>query len=209
MFILYAIVAGVVAGLVLGGRLERLATVRLRWVPLAIAGLAVQVALFTDAGWTLAGSIAPAIYVASTAAVLVVVLANLRVPGVALVAAGAFSNLAAIIANGGSMPADPAALASLGLRAGGATNSVVLADPALRPLTDVFALPAWLPLANVFSIGDVLIGLGIAIAVAASMRGPGTEAGGTETPRAGMRAPGPGAMDIGAAETPGAEDPVR
>ena len=26
------------------------------------------------------------------------------------------------------------------------------------PLTDIFALPAWLPFANVFSIGDVLIG---------------------------------------------------
>jgi hypothetical protein len=31
-------------------------------------------------------------------------------------------------------------------------------------------MPAWLPLANVFSIGDVLIGCGLAVAVAGAMR---------------------------------------
>lgn len=222
MFILYAIVAGLIAGFVLGGGLDGLAAVRLRWLPLAIAGLGVQVVLFTDPGWSLAGGLAPAIYVASTAAVLAVVLANVRVPGVALVAAGAISNLAAILANGGSMPADPGALASLGLTAGGATNSVVVADPALRPLTDVFALPAWLPMANVFSLGDVLIGLGIAIAIAASMRRPGTEAegagtSGPETPRAKAAGAGTGpqvaeaaeATDLAGTATPRTEDPVR
>ena len=51
-------------------------------------------------------------------------------------------------------------------------NSVVLAEPALRPLTDIFALPAWLPMANVFSVGDVLIAVGIAWTIAAAMRRP-------------------------------------
>jgi hypothetical protein len=69
------------------------------------------------------------------------------------------------------MPADPRAMAMAGLEpAAGPSNSIVLAEPALRPLTDVFALPAWVPLANVFSIGDVLIGLGVAVAIAAAMR---------------------------------------
>jgi hypothetical protein len=40
----------------------------------------------------------------------------------------------------------------------------------LEPLTDVFAIPAGVPLANVFSIGDVLIGVGIAVVIAAAMR---------------------------------------
>ena len=75
---------------------------------------------------------------------------------------GAGCNLAAIVANGGAMPADPAALAAAGVDTAGYTNSVVTADPALRPLTDIFAMPAWLPFANVFSIGDVLIGVGVA-----------------------------------------------
>jgi hypothetical protein len=44
-------------------------------------------------------------------------------------------------------------------------------DPALWPLTDIFALPNWLPAANVFSIGDVLIGVGVAAVIALGMRG--------------------------------------
>ena len=50
------------------------------------------------------------------------------------------------------------------------TNSVFLAHPALQPQTDNFALPAGVPLANVFSIGDVLIGLGVIVVIVAAMR---------------------------------------
>jgi hypothetical protein len=171
MFILYAIAAGVLMGYLLGGRLDRLADLRIRFWPVALAGLVVQIVLFTDAGSTIAGDLAPAVYLGSTLAVLGVVLANLRVPGLVLVAVGALSNLIAIVANGGRMPADPAALASLGETDGpGFSNSVADADPVLRPLTDIFAMPAWMPFANVFSIGDVLIGIGIAVAIAAGMR---------------------------------------
>jgi hypothetical protein len=55
----------------------------------------------------------------------------------------------------------------------GFLNSAVRADPALVPLTDIYALPAWVPLANVFSIGDVLIGLGIVVVIAIGMRAGG------------------------------------
>jgi hypothetical protein len=174
VFILYAVVAGIVLGYLVGGRLDRLARLRIRAWPIALAGLAVQLVLFSSAGESLPADLVPAVYLLSTVAVLVVVLLNLRIPGLALVAIGAFSNLAAILANGGRMPVDAEVLASLGKDLdGGPTNSVVVADPALRPLTDIIALPAWLPFANVISIGDVLIGLGIAIAIVAGMRGVG------------------------------------
>ncbi len=172
MFIVYAVLAGVVVGFLLGGRLENLGHLRIRGWPIAFAALAIQLVLFTDAGSSLVGAAAPAIYLGSTAAVLAVVVWNIRIPGLALVALGAASNLLAIIANGGVMPADPGAMASLGEEVGpGYSNSAIVADPVLRPLTDIFAMPAWMPLANVFSIGDVLIGIGIAIAIAAGMRG--------------------------------------
>jgi hypothetical protein len=170
MFILYAIPIGIAIGLLAGGRLEGLTALRLRWVPLMLLGLIVQVAIFTEAVGRAVGDAGPAIYVASTAAVLVAVLRNVGVPGVAVIAAGAGCNLAAIVANGGWMPADPTALASIGGLDDGYTNSIVVADPALRPLTDIFALPAWLPLSNVFSVGDVLIGVGIAATIALAMR---------------------------------------
>jgi hypothetical protein len=170
VFILYGLVAGLVAGFALGGRLESLATVRFRLGGLALVALGIQLALFSPLADALSDDVARLVYVVSTALVGVVVLANLRLTGVPLIAVGAALNLLAIVANGGTMPASPEALAAVGLGVGGNTNSVVVADPALGPLTDVFAMPDWLPLANVFSIGDVLIGVGLAIAVAAAMR---------------------------------------
>lgn len=171
MFMVYAVVIGLAAGIALGGRPERLASLSIRWVPLAVLGLAVQVALFSTPLADSVGALGPPLYVASTAAVLVVVLRNLAIPGLWLVALGSASNLVAVVANGGYMPADPDAAASLGQSAGeGFSNSVILADPVLRPLTDVFALPAWMPMANVFSVGDVLIGVGVAVTIVLAMR---------------------------------------
>ena len=97
---------------------------------------------------------------------------NLPLAGMPIVGLGALCNLVAIAANGGAMPADAWALATAGLDGPGAhTNSVVLASPpSLRPLTDIFAVPAWVPLANVFSVGDVLIGVGIVLVIVAAMR---------------------------------------
>ena len=170
MFILYALVVGFVLGLLLGGRPAGLASLQFRWPWLIIGGLLIQVVLFSDQVATVVGNLGPWIYVGSTGLVFLGVLRNIDISGMKIVALGAASNLAAIVANGGSMPADPAALAALGMTAEGNTNSVVVAAPALAPLTDLFAMPAWMPLSNVFSVGDVLVGAGVAVAIAAAMR---------------------------------------
>lgn len=173
MFILYAIVIGLVAGRLLGGRLENLAGLSFRWVGVAIAGLVAQVVLFSPPASAGLDVIGPVLYVASTAAVLAFVLANLQVRGMPVVALGAALNLVAILANGGTMPASRAALETAGLvTSGGYTNSQALASPVLAPLGDVLALPAGVPLANVFSIGDVVIALGVLVVVTAAMRRP-------------------------------------
>ena len=173
MFILYAIVAGIAAGYLLGGRFERLGSMPFRFGPIVLLALAVQALIFGPVD-TVVGAAGPPLYLGSTLAALVVVTLNARIPGLALVVGGTASNLAAILANGGVMPADPAALALAGLDdRPGFSNSAVIADPALRPLTDVFAIPASIPLANVFSVGDVLIAVGVAIAIAWGMRRPG------------------------------------
>ncbi|MBK5250797.1 MAG: DUF5317 family protein, partial [Actinomycetales bacterium] len=46
----------------------------------------------------------------------------------------------------------------------GFTNSAVVDHPVLPWLGDVFAWPDPLPLANVFSVGDVLIAVGVLLA---------------------------------------------
>jgi hypothetical protein len=171
MFILYAIPIGLAVGFALGGRPAGLARLEFRWPWLLMAGLLVQLILFTDVVAARVGDAGPAIYVASTAAVFGGVLRNVRIPGMALVALGAASNLAAILANGGYMPAGAGAMAVLGKTDPEIySNSAVVAHPALEPLTDIFALPPWVPFANIFSIGDVLIGLGVVLVIVASMR---------------------------------------
>jgi hypothetical protein len=171
MFILYAVVIGFLVGLALGGRPAGLATLQFRFGWLVIVGFAAQIVLFSAPVSERVGSLGPVLYVASTALVFVALLANVRIAGLPLVALGAACNLAAIVANGGYMPASSAALAAIGKGPiAGYSNSSVVTDPVLAPLTDIFALPTWLPFTNVFSIGDVLIAIGIAIAVVAAMR---------------------------------------
>jgi hypothetical protein len=172
VFVLLAVPIGVLLGFLIGGRLERLSQIRFEWAWLAVVGLAVQLVLFsTTIGDRLPGGVGEAVYVASTGAVLVAVWRNLAVPGLPIVAIGAISNLVAVVANGGVMPTTPEALAIAGLdETEGFSNSAVLADPVLEPLTDILAIPAGLPFANVFSVGDVLIAVGIAVVIAIGMR---------------------------------------
>ena len=64
----------------------------------------------------------------------------------------------------------------MGLGGPGYTNSIVLTDPVLPFLTDLFAMPTWMPAANIFSIGDVLLGAGVAVTIALAMRRPAVPA---------------------------------
>ena len=171
MFILYAILAALVVGIALGGRWQALGSISFRWAPLIVVGFLAQVVLFTDAVAERVGDAGPVLYVLSTAAVGAAVLRNIALPGIPLILAGAVSNMAAILANGGFMPASPGALASLGKSTPTIySNSAVVAQPALEPLTDLFALPRWIPFANVFSIGDVLLGAGVFLLVVITIR---------------------------------------
>ena len=179
MFLLYAIVVGLVVGFLVGGRLSGLASLEFRWAPLAILGLAIQIALFSGPISDRVGDLGPWIYVGSTSLVLIVVLRNLRITGLPIVALGAASNLVAIVANGGYMPASSEAAAAAGRDAATTySNSAIVDGAVLAPLTDIFALPQWMPMHNVFSIGDVLIGVGVVVAIAAAMRRGAVGAGG-------------------------------
>jgi hypothetical protein len=171
VFILYAVIAGLLLGVALGGRLMALGSITFRWYPLIVAGFLTQVVLFSDAVAERVGDAGPPLYVASTLLVGIAVMRNLRIPGMPLIVLGAVSNMAAILGNDGFMPATPEALVSLGKT--GPTiysNSAVVAQPALELLIDRFALPRWLPFANVFSVGDVLLGIGIVVLIVVTMQ---------------------------------------
>ena len=172
MFMLYAVLVGLVVGLLLGGRVGRLADLHLEWAWLAIAALITQVVLFTDRVYQAAGDLVPLIYLGSTVMVVLVMLRNVRkAPALIIVIIGACANLAAIITNGGYMPATPEALGiSEPVGTTFHANSVTTPSPALELLIDRFSLPDWVPYTNVFSVGAVLIGAGIIIVMVVAMR---------------------------------------
>ena len=87
--------------------------------------------------------------------------------GVGLVGLGIVSNLTAILANGGLMPATNHALRAAGSTYSGVhNNSVRLVHPHVAWLVDRFGWPQWLPLANVFSVGDDATGTGLGLFIA-------------------------------------------
>ena len=174
MFILYAVLAGLAVGLLTGGSAARLGDLRFRWAPPIALGMAGQVLLFSSPLGDAIGPAAPVVYVASNVAVLLAVWRNLAIPGLPLVLIGGAANLLAIVANRGFMPVSPDALIAIGrVPHDGYSNSRLVDDVVLGPLTDIFAMPSWIPMANIFSIGDVLIGVGAAMAVVAAMHGRG------------------------------------
>jgi len=166
----------------LGGRWSRLADVRLRWVPLFYAAIALQLIAFPVSAlpWRTPDRIAVALWLASYALFAVAAVRNLRIAGVVLVAVGMLSNVLAILANGGHMPALPAALRAAGLHFQQSRNSTSLSAPHLSWLVDRWAAPGWVPWANVFSAGDVAIAVGgvvFALAATGALRIPAVTLG--------------------------------
>lgn len=155
-----------------GGRLERLADLDLRGVRWLVGALAAQIVILVLVPEGLFG-IHRAVHVATYAAGAVFLWANRRIPGMLVLGAGAMLNALVITANGGVMPASAEAVRAAGLPSAGAgefVNSAPVADARLQFLGDVLAVPSWLPGARVFSIGDLLIGVGAVIVVHVACR---------------------------------------
>jgi len=148
-----------------GGRLGALFELRFRAVWLLGLAFGIQVALAILPGETT--DLRLAVHAATYPMGLVFVWINRDVPGLWLIATGALANGVAIVANGGVMPTTAEALRTAGLDVDPDVfaNSAALSDPRLPFLGDVFAIPSWVPFANVFSVGDVLIAVGAAYTV--------------------------------------------
>jgi MFS family permease len=143
-----------------GGRLGALADLRFRHAWLLAIGLGLQILIISIAPGG-GGPLHQAAHVLSYVLGGAFVVANRRVPLLWLVGSGGLMNFTAIAANDGIMPASSSALRTAGLAAeSGFANSAALPHPKLPFLGDVFAIPAGLPLSNVFSAGDILIVLG-------------------------------------------------
>ena len=150
----------------LGGRLGRVGSIRFARIELLALALVLQIGVLQVASDSVPGRVAAVAHVLSYALAAGFVWRNRRIPGLSLIGIGGLANLLAIAANGGVMPASPEAYAAAGLDTSpGFANSVPFGDARLAWLGDVFHTPGWLPLANVFSIGDVLLLVGAAVLV--------------------------------------------
>ncbi len=170
-------VFAVAIALVIGGSLAAWSHVRVRWWLAAVAAFALLLVLYNPPlerqPWAIAWG--PAIWVAARMVIFAVLVRNAVEPGAtraawALGATGVLLNTIVVVANGGYMPqAGDAHAAVWGIQRVDPDvperlrNTVVMTSTSrLAWLGDVIPQPSWLPKANVISIGDVLLSLGIA-----------------------------------------------
>lgn len=179
MLLLLSIIIGIVLGIaraLISGRAFVVPELRMIW--LVFIGFLPQFFVFF---WTVTrelitdNRIAAAALVSSQLLLLVFAVVNRKQPGFWLLGIGLLLNLVVILANGGLMPITPEVLAELappgepteilfppGSRLGTTKDIVIEAeDTILWPLSDIFLFPESIPLRFAFSVGDVLIGVGV------------------------------------------------
>lgn len=171
------IALGLVLGLVVGGRLDRLADVRLRFLPLLFLAVIVRFATETLLGFgvELGDALRVLLLGGAYGLLLFTLWHNRTYTGLTLAFIGIASNTLVIVANGGRMPVWQPAYEASGLE--GPLNSVlhVMVEGtgpdfllSLGPLGDVIPIPFW-PVQNVASLGDLFLTAGLGIFLFATL----------------------------------------
>jgi diguanylate cyclase (GGDEF)-like protein len=164
------------AALALGGSIDGWGRQRVRWWPLVVVAIGVQLPMYSSPfrTWPPVVAAGPLLGALTMALVLLVLVRNASGPvrpACLLAALGIGLNLAAMLANGGWMPrAEELAvlLGDGGIRAPAqpdlvATNTLPMGpNTRLTWLSDILPQPSWLPSANLVSVGDLLLSAGAA-----------------------------------------------
>jgi MFS family permease len=182
--LLGAIVLGLIAGLLTGGSIGRLASVRLRYIWLIFAALALRsgIDLAAGAGIALPDGLRILTLLLAYSLLVVGLAANRTYPGILLALVGVMSNGVVVLLNGGRMPIWEPSLAAAGFTAADVSPALHALLPAgldasfffhLGPLSDVIPIP--FPIVqNVASIGDVFLSAGLAFFLFAAVIGQPT-----------------------------------
>lgn len=176
MILLQLLLAAILVGMVRGGRPLLRGPFPVRWPALPLACLAAQTAALRLGGAHTDGFDLPAvILLLANLGLLLMVWTNRHVPGMWFLGLGLLLNLVVMLANGGYMPIAPETLVRIGAHdlaaAPAGTRMLGWKDVVLPPeqaqlvaLSDVLVLPR--PFApNAFSLGDVLIAIGLFVFV--------------------------------------------
>ncbi|NCO66628.1 MAG: hypothetical protein COW32_03730 [Candidatus Aquicultor secundus] len=162
MFLVPFLALGIAIGYIQGGRMSALSQISLRYGSLVMMALAIQLTLFV-CGFTPYSSL-PEGMVANIVSYMLVIaflLLNRQVKLIEVVAAGLTLNFLAIVSNGGYMPGPTVVFASSTLESAASSAQVANAGSSLWFLGDTFTLPLFSSLSYAFSIGDILIALGM------------------------------------------------
>jgi hypothetical protein len=176
VFLLWAVFLSVIFALLLRKVPASTPRLRFRHGWLVLLAISIQILIFTPfaEGYFAKLGLTPVLNTATYAIIVVFTLLNRKIASIAVIGLGTLSNLLVITANKGYMPVKLESLrqvaepAVVNIIAGGEPyrNSVLLTGSTPLPyLADIFYLPAQIPLANVFSVGDVVIGIGAFILV--------------------------------------------
>jgi MFS family permease len=166
------IALGLVLGLLAGGSLLNLGSIRLRRLGLLVVALALRVAteFLLNAGVGIVDTLRVPLFAVSFGLLLAALWVNRGYPGFSLAFIGTASNAIVILVNGGYMPIWEPALNAAGMTVADVQSAIHYVVPPpldanfllhLGPLADVIPIPVPY-LENVASIGDVFITAGLA-----------------------------------------------
>ena len=176
LFVACVVLGAVILGYLAGGRLRGFERVHLRWWPLALIGLAMQVAPVPDLGGDGEDLLSLGLLIGSYVPLSAFAVANLRQPGFWLVTTGLAMNLLVISVNGGMPVTREAVVASgqeglLGVLEEDRGQKHHLAnrdEDVLLFLADVIPLAG--PFRQVVSAGDLVLYAGVGWFVFGTMR---------------------------------------
>jgi hypothetical protein len=162
VILVFAVAVAALSVPLFGGSLSKLATLGIKGGWAIAVALVLQIVIISVIPKQMLGWPGQTLELGAYVLAVVFLVINRRIPWLWLVGLGGLSNLVAIGANAGVMPASPVALRAAGRarHPGQFMNSTILSHPHLAWLGDNFSVPRTLPLANVFSVGDVLLAVG-------------------------------------------------
>jgi len=165
-----ALVLGIGAGYLAGGRIDNLSRLRFKWPWIVVGALVVRAAILLTPLRHVDG--VQFLYLAALTALVAWTLWQVEiVRGIWLIAVGSALNLVVIATNGARMPVAPELAGSLVHSGQVGQYTLLTAETNLNWLADWIALPGvgrWLP--EAYSPGDVVVALGIGVVIALAMR---------------------------------------
>lgn len=179
MILVLALFLALLAAVLTGGKLRRLANLPLHAAWLALLGFGLQIYIIYEPETTARGwlSLHTIVLIFSYLLLLAFVWMNRRLPGMPIIALGLLMNFTVMLANGGYMPISPEAVQRVGHEyelqstEPGArlkyTKDILLPREQTRLwfLSDVFVIPPPFPIPTVFSPGDAVLALGVWVLV--------------------------------------------